>query len=239
MSKLSWEVCDSFTSVKFLGEIMEKWIQILNELTSSRISPRLEDRIYNEILVKGEQFKRDNLDEFSTGIQLFGRILMAHQDYGDRHGTFGDMFGDYLTQTENLNRRSGQFFTPQHIVEAMVKIIMDKADCKKIQRILDPAAGTGRFMLMTAKHYATTTGMLNFVFFNIDIDFTVYVYCTMNAILNGIPSVNIWGDSIAMNYREGVLTIPIGKVALWKMLGKEEVDVIMKPQKKTALQDFG
>jgi len=219
---------------------MEKWLRILNELTSPRITPRLEHRIHQEILVKGEEYTHEKADAYSTGIELMGKLIMAHHNYTEKHGAFGDMFGDYLALDGSLNPRCGQFLTPIHIAEFIAKMTLGDKLPDKTQRILDPASGTGRFMLMTAKHYASTTGKLNFIFFNIDIGFSVYVYCTMNAILNGIPSVNVWGDSLKMEYTEAVATIPIGKVVMWKMLNKEGINSIMPqpPPKAPTLRDF-
>lgn len=218
---------------------MEEWFRILKELTSPRITPRLEYRIHQEILTKAEHYTRETAQqEHEEGIELLGKLVIAHSDYTENHGVFGDMFGQYFTEMQSLNRRCGQILTPIHVAEAIVKMTIPDIP-EKPQAIMDPAAGTGRFMLMTAKHYATATGKLNFIFFNIDIEFSVYVYCSMNAILNGVPAITVWGDSLKMDYREAVATIPIGKVAIWKMLDKDAVNRIMpQPKREKNLLDF-
>jgi type I restriction-modification system DNA methylase subunit len=201
---------------------MDTWLKIMNELTSPRISPRLEDRIYQEILVKGEQFTQEKAGDFAVGIELLGKLILAHTDYTSKH-PFGDMFGDYMVQQETTNSRCGQFFTPMPIAELIAEMSMpDLKPDGEPQRIIDPAAGTGRFMLATAKRYATATGQLNFIFYNVDIDFKVYVFCTMNAILTRIPSVNVWGDTLTTRYRESIVTIPLRNICKWKLLNAEE-----------------
>jgi type I restriction-modification system DNA methylase subunit len=217
---------------------MEKWFEILNELEDRRKGTHLHETIYNEILVKGEQWTKKKAKQFEPSVELFGKIMMAHIDY-QKHGPFSDMFGAFLEATENNWKRGGQFLTPENIVKLIVEMTMGD-DKKKLlakpQMILDPAAGTGRFMLGTAQHFAKTVGQLNFIFFNIDIDFIVYVYCAMNAILYGIPSVNILGDTLTHKFREGIGTIPIGQAAMWKMLSQERVTQIMGTAEQFAAQ---
>lgn len=185
---------------------METWFKIL-EMLHSPNQQRLPDRIHS-MLIKADKFTPQTQDQFKEETELLGQLLVAHQDYIKLHGGFGDMFGDYLTQTNRLNKGTGQFFTPIQICDFITVITLSAKNMEKIQFFNDPVAGTGRFMLRTAKHYAEQTGKLNFVYINTDIDFNVYVYCIMNAILNKIPSLNCWGDSLAMEYREGFLVIP-------------------------------
>ena len=218
---------------------MEKWFEILNELEDRRKGTHLHETIYNEILVKGEQWSKKKAKQFEPSVELMGKIMMANADYQKRYGPFSDMFGAFLEQTENNWKRGGQFLTPENLVDCIIRMTFpdDKEKLlEKPQMINDPAAGTGRFMLKTAQYFAKTVGQLNFIFFNIDIDSTVYVYCTMNAILHGIPSINILGDSLAFKFREGVGTIPIGQVAMWKMLSQEQVTRIMGTAEQFAAQ---
>lgn len=210
---------------------MEKWFKMLDELTSHRNPTSLDRRIHEEILVKGEQFTQKKAKQFAPGLELLSKLIVAQNDYESKNGGFGDMFGEYLLRTENTWKRGGQFLTPMNIAKFMVKLSLSddkKQLLGKPQITLDPAAGTGRFMLMTAKHYAETVGQLNFMFVNIDIDHIVYVYCAMNAILHGIPALTVWGDSLLYEFREGIVTLPLGKVAMWKVLKKDKITAIMK-----------
>jgi len=206
---------------------MDTWFKILDELTAVTQSRRLEERIHEDILVKAEQFTKKNAKDFTDGIELLGKLMIAYADYTAKHGKFGDMFGDFLIQTNQCYGRPGQFLTPMNVVDFMTKITLGDKLNEKPLLIMDPAAGTGRFMLGTAKHFAEKFGQLNFIFFNIDIEYKVYTYCSLNAILNGIPAVMVWGDSLACKYREGVCTIPIGTIAMWKILNEEHITQVM------------
>ena len=211
-----------------------KWNEILDELMSRNQRRSLEDRAHQEILVKGEQFTQTNAKDFQEGIELLSEIMLAYGKFSEKNGPFGDMFGTYLADNELLHTKYGECYTPMNIVDFMSKMTLGDDLDGEPKTILDPACGTGRFMLGAAKHYAKEIKKLNFIFFNIDIDFRAYVFCALHAILNGIPAVTIWGDSLAMKYREAVATIPVGQVAMWKMLDAEHITDLMIRFDKTA-----
>jgi type I restriction-modification system DNA methylase subunit len=204
----------------------QQWFKDLEDLADRRHGGKdLSERIHAEILVKGQEFTEDKLEAFKDGVELFGKLVLIHQSYVETPNNFGggqwgDMFGEWLTATQQLDSRHGQFLTPQHISQFMTQMALgSKEDLEGEPKIIsDPTAGTGRFMLDTAKYYAETLGQLNFIFVNIDIEFRVYVYCAMNAILHAIPTVTIWGNSLGLpkDYNEALVTIPIGRVAMWK-----------------------
>ena len=199
-----------------------KWIQLLDELTHFNQPKALEYRIHEHILVGGEAYRNDP-EQHEDGIQLMGQLMLAYQDYLQVKKEPGDMFGDYLTESET-SLIKGQVFTPMHICDMMAAMQLTPEAMQQPQRILDPCAGTGRFMLATAKHYMKTIGSCNFIFYNVDIEFRAYVFCTMNAILNNIPAVTIHGDSLAMKYYDAYVTIPtFAGAAIWKQLPPEQI----------------
>jgi type I restriction-modification system DNA methylase subunit len=204
------------------GDIMELWQQIFKTLTAPNISPRLEDRIHKQILVDAEKFTPDTADNFKEGTELFGHLFMAHRDF-TKNRPFEDMFAEHITLEESNNKGSGQFFTPWHICSFMTEMTLSDLDLTKMQKIGDPAAGTGRFMLATAKHYAEKIKMFNFIFVNVDIEFRAYVFCSMNAILNGIPSATFWGDSLMDRYTEGIVVMPQFGLPMWKRVTDKEI----------------
>ena len=209
----------------------KNWFKRLEALMSPRLSmgQRLEDRIHKEILVKGEDFDMERKE----GIELLGELMLAVAEFAEENGPYGDVFGTFLTDDRRLNARAGQFFTPVHLCDAMVAMTMpEETPVDRPLLISDPACGSGRFMLRTAKYYAEKGQPYNFVFYNADIDFRMYVYCALNAILHMIPSVILLGDSLAMTYREGIKVLPrITKdgnvVATWSIIDAEEATVMM------------
>lgn len=218
----------------------QQWFKDLEDLADRRRGTQdLATRIYEEILKKGEQFTNEKADKFKEGTELLGKLLMIHQSYVEiteqvgqgMGGKWGDMFGDWLSFSFQLNAKAGQFLTPPSVAQFMAKLTLGGKEEleRQVALVSDPAAGTGRFMLCIAEHYIKTIGYFNFVFVNIDIEFKVYVYCAMNAIINGIPSINIWGNSLGRveDYNEAIVTIPIGNVAMWRMVKKEEIPGVL------------
>jgi len=118
-------------------------------------SPRLHDRIYDEILVGGLEFRRDHAEEHREGIQLLGTLMDIHREYSEQAGPFRDLFGEYLENSGQTSERAGQFFTPPDIVDMMVRSMLPDTDLGRPEpfTICDPACGTGRFMLRTAAYF--------------------------------------------------------------------------------------
>lgn len=199
--------------------------------------PLLHDRIYNDILIAGLDFRRDQVEE-CPGVKLLGTLMDIHQDYSDEAGPFGDMFGEWLECNGQTSERNGQFFTPIDIVDMIVEMTFQGTDLsrKAPWTINDPACGTGRFMLRTARYFAGNNhGALNFLITNVDIDRRAFTYCTLNAVLNGIPAIHIHGDTLRMEVWDAFATLPIGRFALWERLRPEIArDLIIQSLKPPA-----
>jgi len=180
---------------------------------------RLNEQVYTDILIKGESFTKENADDFKEGTELLGKLLTIHREFHEKN-PFRDMFSEYLMEYGRLNVRAGQFFTPYNVCDMMAKMQLGIEDDLKGEplRILDPAAGTGRFMLSTASHYAKEVGMYNFLFTNIDIDKRMFTFCVMNAILYGIPAIHIHGDTLRIKFWDCFATIPSMGLCQWKRI---------------------
>ncbi len=201
--------------------MVEQWVKLLDGLCGIN-EPRLEDKIH-ALFKDGETYANDP-EKHEDSLALLGKLMLAHAEYCRVKDNFGDMFGDYLEVKEiQLNKTLGQVFTPEPVTRMMTKMLLGGDLDGAPLMIHDPTAGTGRFMLATAKRYAEKTGKLNFIFFNIDLDFRAYVFCVMNAVLNGIPAVTVHGDSLAMQYYEGYVTVPSGSIASWHNLAPERI----------------
>lgn len=185
-------------------------------------SKRLEDRIYKQILVGAQEFTQENAGEHQEGIELLGQLFMIHQKFQAEAGMFEDMFGEYMEGAFKRNNATSQFFTQMPVVRMMVKMNFSDSELEapEPQRICDPAAGTGRFMLGVAEHYAEATGCLNFLMVNIDVDHRAFVYCTMNAILNNIPCICIWGNTLSVEVFDAFV-VGIPGLQPWFRLDKD------------------
>ena len=200
--------------------------------------PRLHDRIYSDILVAGLDFRRDRADE-CPGVELLGTLMDIYQDYTDEAGPFGDMFGEWLECNGETSERNGQFFTPIDVVDMMVEMTFQGTDLDRATpwTVCDPACGTGRFMLRAACYFARKNrGALNLLVTNVDVDRRAFTFCTMNAVLNGIPGIHIHGDTLKMEIWDAFATLPIGRFALWERLRPEIARDLIVQSLKTPVE---
>lgn len=92
----------------------------------------------------------------------------------------------------------GQHFTPREVIRAIVKVV----DPKLGETVLDPACGTGGFLVQTHEHIYEQisdvgtgqdfTYLSDNTFFGKEKDNLIYPLCLANLILHGIDNPNIW-----------------------------------------------
>ena len=87
-----------------------------------------------------------------------------------------DVLGDYFEQHLSYGR-NGQFFTPQNICDMMARLMNPATP---LERILDPACGSGRMLMAMAKVNRFAT------FYGADNDRNCAMMCAINMCLNGM-----------------------------------------------------
>ena len=119
---------------------------------------------------------------------------------GDYQDNTIDAFGDayeYLMSmyASNAGKSGGEFFTPQEVSELLTKIaIVGK---KEINKIYDPACGSGSLLLKAAKILGKDK--IRNGFFGQEINLTTYNLCRINMFLHDIDPIkfNIYnGDTL-------------------------------------------
>lgn len=100
-----------------------------------------------------------------------------------------------------LKKELGQFLTPPIIVDYMCNESLNLLDynSNKPILILDPACGTGRFMLGVAD-YMQKRNITNYIMFNIDIDPEFTKKTVEHAILYNIPAIIIEGNTLTNDF---------------------------------------
>lgn len=93
-------------------------------------------------------FDKPTLRRVLHEIEEFAKELdkIAHEGNKD---VFGDMY-EYLLSKLSSAGTNGQFRTPRHIIDFMVKVV----DPKKNETILDPACGTAGFLVAAYRYIA-------------------------------------------------------------------------------------
>lgn len=98
-----------------------------------------------------------------------------------------DLFGDayeFLIHkyAANAGKSGGEFFTPTNVSQLIAQLAMHKQD--KINKIYDPAAGSGSLLLQAKKHF--DNHIIEEGFFGQEINHTTYNLARMNMFLHNI-----------------------------------------------------
>lgn len=98
-----------------------------------------------------------------------------------------DLFGDAYeflisNYAANAGKSGGEFFTPQHVSKLIAQLAMHKQTT--VNKIYDPAAGSGSLLLQAKKHF--DNHLIEEGFFGQEINHTTYNLARMNMFLHNI-----------------------------------------------------
>jgi type I restriction enzyme M protein len=98
-----------------------------------------------------------------------------------------DLFGDAYeflisNYAANAGKSGGEFFTPQHVSKLIAQLAMHKQT--SVNKIYDPAAGSGSLLLQAKKHF--DAHIIEDGFFGQEINHTTYNLARMNMFLHNI-----------------------------------------------------
>lgn len=98
-----------------------------------------------------------------------------------------DLFGDAYeflisNYAANAGKSGGEFFTPQHVSKLIAQLAMHKQD--KVNKIYDPAVGSGSLLLQAKKHF--DNHIIEEGFFGQEINHTTYNLARMNMFLHNV-----------------------------------------------------
>jgi len=108
-------------------------------------------------------------------------------EFGDFHGSEIDLFGDAYefligNYAANAGKSGGEFFTPTHVSKLIAQLAMHNQD--KVNKIYDPACGSGSLLLQAKKHF--DAHIVEDGFFGQEINHTTYNLARMNMFLHNI-----------------------------------------------------
>ena len=112
---------------------------------------------------------------------------VAGLDFGDFEGSHIDLFGDAYeflisNYAANAGKSGGEFFTPQHVSRLIAQLAMHKQT--SVNKIYDPAAGSGSLLLQAKKHF--DAHIIEDGFFGQEINHTTFNLARMNMFLHNI-----------------------------------------------------
>jgi type I restriction enzyme M protein len=112
---------------------------------------------------------------------------VAELNFGKFHENKIDLFGDAYeflisNYAANAGKSGGEFFTPQSVSKLIAQLAMHKQ--KTVNKIYDPAAGSGSLLLQAKKHF--DNHVIEEGFFGQEINHTTYNLARMNMFLHNI-----------------------------------------------------
>ncbi len=107
----------------------------------------------------------------------FGTFDEAHIDL------FGDAYEFLISNyAANAGKSGGEYFTPQHVSKLIARLALHKQT--RVNKIYDPAAGSGSLLLQAKKHF--DEHIIEEGFFGQEINHTTYNLARMNMFLHNI-----------------------------------------------------
>lgn len=112
---------------------------------------------------------------------------VAGLEFGDFHNSQIDLFGDAYeflisNYAANAGKSGGEFFTPQYVSKLIAKLAMYGQN--KVNKIYDPACGSGSLLLQAKKHFDSR--QIEEGFFGQELNHTTYNLARMNMFLHNI-----------------------------------------------------
>jgi len=112
---------------------------------------------------------------------------VAGLNFGEFQDNHIDLFGDAYeflisNYAANAGKSGGEFFTPQHVSRLIAQLAMHKQTT--VNKIYDPAAGSGSLLLQAKKHF--DAHIIEDGFFGQEINHTTYNLARMNMFLHNI-----------------------------------------------------
>src|SRR3990167_2594630 len=185
-----------------------KW-SIWTTLPAERILDHVRDKVFPFMrnLGDGDSLYKEYMQRANFGIPTASLLIEAVNIINDMHikeqnqDTQGDIY-EYLLGELATAGKNGQFRTPRHIINMMV----DLADPKADDKILDPACGTAGFLVSAYQHIlqankrdgiSTLTPTKKKILdedsiFGYDFDETMKRISIMNLMMHGIKKPNIF-----------------------------------------------
>lgn len=123
-------------------------------------------------------------------------------NFGDFEDNQIDLFGDayeYLISNyaANAGKSGGEFFTPQSVSKLIAQLAMHKQTT--VNKIYDPAAGSGSLLLQAKKHF--DNHIIEEGFFGQEINHTTYNLARMNMFLHNV-NYDKFNIALGNTYRE-------------------------------------
>jgi len=148
------------------------------DTTSTRLGNTVESK--NSTLAKVLK----GIEELDFGASTSSATNKSNHKFEDNQiDLFGDAYEFLISNyAANAGKSGGEFFTPQHVSKLIAQLAMHKQD--KVNKIYDPAAGSGSLLLQAKKHF--DNHIIEEGFYGQEVNHTTYNLARMNMFLHNI-----------------------------------------------------
>ena len=187
----SWLFCNVLEKAnKDNTDLNEKLEKIFKEIEGSALGTDSEDDfkgLFDDIDVNSNKLGATVTKRNEMLVKLMNGINSMNLGNGDYNDNSIDAFGDayeYLMgmYASNAGKSGGEYYTPQEVSELLTKItIVGK---KTVNKVYDPACGSGSLLLKFAKILGADNVRLGF--YGQEINITTYNLCRINMFLHDV-----------------------------------------------------
>lgn len=118
-------------------------------------------------------------------MQKIGAMNLGGDLQDAKIDAFGDAYEFLMTMyASNAGKSGGEFFTPQEVAELLARIACD--DKGKINKVYDPACGSGSLLLKFVKVLGAEKAK-QVSFYGQEVNITTYNLCRINMFLHHVP----------------------------------------------------
>ena len=171
-------------------DLNEKLEKIFKEIEASATGTESEDDfkgLFDDIDVNSNKLGATVTKRNEMLVKLMNGINSMNLGNGDYSDNSIDAFGDayeYLMgmYASNAGKSGGEYYTPQEVSELLTKITL--VGKKTVNKVYDPACGSGSLLLKFAKILGSDNVRLGF--YGQEINITTYNLCRINMFLHDV-----------------------------------------------------
>ena len=171
-------------------DLNEKLEKIFKEIEGSALGTDSEDDfkgLFDDIDVNSNKLGATVTKRNEMLVKLMNGINSMNLGNGDYNDNSIDAFGDayeYLMgmYASNAGKSGGEYYTPQEVSELLTKITL--VGKKTVNKVYDPACGSGSLLLKFAKILGSDNVRLGF--YGQEINITTYNLCRINMFLHDV-----------------------------------------------------
>lgn len=171
-------------------DLNEKLEKIFKEIEGSALGTDSEDDfkgLFDDIDVNSNKLGATVTKRNEMLVKLMNGINSMNLGNGDYNDNSIDAFGDayeYLMgmYASNAGKSGGEYYTPQEVSELLTKITL--VGKKTVNKVYDPACGSGSLLLKFAKILGADNVRLGF--YGQEINITTYNLCRINMFLHDV-----------------------------------------------------